>query len=183
MNKIVKFLIESLEVILIALVIVAPIRYFVFQPFIVEGASMTPALQDSDYLIVDELSYRFRNPKRGEIIIFRYPKNPNRKFIKRVIGMPGETITHQQGHVVVIEDNQKKVLQEPYLSQPYDYSFSAINLEDNEYFMIGDNRNFSYDSRRWGPITRSNIVGRFLLRVWPVSKAYSFNQPNYSTNL
>jgi len=178
MKKIVNFLVETLEVLLIALVIVIPVRYFVFQPFVVDGASMEPNLHDADYLIVDEFSYHFRKPERGEIIVFRYPNNHQSNFVKRVVGLPGETIFHRDGHIVVKKDGQEKTLREDYLiDNNFNYNFSKTTLKNNEYFAVGDNRLASYDSRNWGPVKESEIIGRFLIKVWPISEAYCFNNP------
>ena|SRR6056297_14642 len=177
MKKIVNLLVESLEVLLIALVIVIPVRYFVFQPFIVDGASMEPNLHDGDYLIVDEFSYHFREPERGEVIIFKYPRNHQNNFVKRVVGLPGETIFHRDNSIVIREDGHEKTLSENYLSRDFDYNFATTTLSQDEYFAVGDNRIASYDSRNWGPVEESEIIGRFLIKVWPFSEAHCFNNP------
>lgn len=126
---------------LIVLVIVLPIRMYVAQPFIVSGESMIPAFQSGDYLIIDELTYNFlRDPQKGEVIVFRFPQQPSKFFIKRIIGLPGEA---------VMMDGR------------------SWQLGEDEYFVVGDNRAFSLDSRSWGPLPEGNIIGRALLRLWP----------------
>ena len=132
---------ELLKFVIIAAVIVIPVRLWVAQPFVVSGASMEPSFFHGDYLIIDEISYQFREPERDEVVVFRYPDDPSKFFIKRVAALPGETVE-------TIRDR--------------------ITLGDTEYFVVGDNRGASSDSRVWGPLDRSLIVGRALVRLWPV---------------
>ncbi len=155
----------------ITLIIVLPIRAYVAQPFIVSGESMVSTFQDGQYLIVDEMTYHFRNPERGEVIIFRYPKDPSKFFIKRVIGIPGDSVKVAGGHVYVngIET------EEPYLDAgvvtttdgPFLQSNTPVTLGKDQYFAMGDNRPRSLDSRSWGVVPRANIKGRVLLRLFP----------------
>ncbi len=166
---------ELVRVLLISLVIVLPIRYFIVQPFIVRGASMESAFEDGEYLIVDELSYYFREPARGDAVIFRYPQDPRQFFIKRIIGLPGERIEIQNGRVRVSRRDEASrgfVLEEPYLPAFHKGTFPDIDAElaDNEYFMLGDNRSASSDSRFWGALKRELIVGRALFRAWPIAR-------------
>jgi len=107
---------EIVRILVISLMIVVPIRLFVAQPFIVRGASMEPTFYEGEYLVVDELSYRFRDPERGEVIILRYPRNPNEFFIKRVIGLPGETVAIESGKVYIETNGERRELDEPYIS-------------------------------------------------------------------
>ncbi len=157
---------------IIALLIVIPLRMFVAQPFIVSGDSMFPTFHNSEYLIIDELSYRITDPHRGDVIVFRYPKNPSRFFIKRVIGLPGETITIHNNKVTIVNtDNpQGFVLDEPYVDDPVLGNVTTV-LKDNEYFVMGDNRPASSDSRAWGPLPENYIIGRAFLRILPINKA------------
>ena len=104
------FIWEITKIVVIALLIVVPIRYFLFQPFFVRGQSMEPNFEDGNYLIVDELSFRLRDPQRGEVIVFKYPNNPSQRYIKRIVGLPGETIEIKDGKVIIFENNQRKVL-------------------------------------------------------------------------
>lgn len=170
MKNLFGFIWESSKIIIIALLIVVPIRYFIFQPFFVRGQSMEPSFLTGDYLIIDELSYRFRGPERGEIIVFRYPENPSQKYIKRIIGLPGETVQIESGQVIVYkEDGISQVLDESaYLADFVQTSGATeISLGQDEYFVLGDNRPVSSDSRRWGTVPQGNIIGRVFLRAWP----------------
>lgn len=161
---------ETIRFIIIALLIVLPIRLFIAQPFIVSGASMDPTFENGQYLIVDELSYRVNEPARGDVVIFKYPKNPKQYFIKRVIGLPGETVTtNTEGQIVVKNATQgtELVLEEPYIPTPIKSSPFNRTLGADEYFMMGDNRTGSFDSRMWGPVKRDLIIGRALVRLFP----------------
>jgi len=162
---------ETFRFLLIALAIVIPIRVFIAQPFIVSGASMDPTFKDKQYVIVDELSYHIGDPARGDVVIFKYPKNPKQYFIKRVIGLPEETILVDGKGRVFIKNKDGKIaltLNEPYVAYPKDDSMERI-LKVGEYFMMGDNRAGSFDSRAWGPVNRDLIVGKAFLRLFPVS--------------
>ena len=162
---------EVVKILIISIAIVVPIRYFVVQPFIVRGASMEPNFEDSQYLIIDEISYYLRQPKRGESIVFRYPKDPNQFFIKRIIGLPGERVEIREGMVWIVEKEHPEgiKLDESYLVPPRRFTKPdmEIILGPDEYFVLGDNRDFSSDSRVWGVLDRRLIVGRAVLRAWP----------------
>lgn len=123
---------------IITVLIVLPIRMWIAQPFIVHGESMVPTLQSGDYLIIDEITYRFRQPEIGDVIVFHYPKDPSQFFIKRIKGLPGDTVNN-------------------------------TILRSNEYYVLGDNRLQSSDSRYWGPIEANLIVGRAVIRLWPLN--------------
>ena len=164
------FIWEVSKIVVVALLIVVPIRYFIFQPFFVRGQSMEPSFFTGDYLIIDELSYHFRSPARGEAIVFEYPNNPSQKYIKRIIGLPGETIQIEGGQVIVYNsDGAPKMLEESaYLNDLVKTEGNTvISLDLDEYFVLGDNRPVSSDSRRWGAVPADNIIGRVFLRVWP----------------
>lgn len=162
---------EIVRFVAITLAIVIPIRAFVAQPFIVSGSSMVPTFEDGQYLIVDELSYLFRDPKRGEVIIFRYPKDPSKFFIKRVIGLPGETVKIHDNKVTITSGNRIFALDEKYIKNEEEtLEPMQRKLGTHEYFVLGDNRNASLDSRFWGPVDRSLIRGRVLLRLLPPTK-------------
>ncbi len=168
------FFTELLKFALIAIVIVLPIRLFVAQPFIVSGASMVPTFYNGQYLIVDELSYRFEDPKRGEVIIFRYPKDPSQFFIKRIIGLPGETVILSNGTVSVQKtDGSTLLLDEQYVTKQGSATQTYEVPADN-YFVMGDNRPESSDSRTWGFVPKENIVGRAFLRLLPIQKMTLF---------
>jgi signal peptidase I len=162
------FFVETIKLVILALLIVLPIRYFIFQPFFVQGSSMYPNFEDKDYLIVDELTYRFREPGRGEVIIFKYPKDPSQLFIKRIVGLPGEIIEIKDGQVFVTKNSETELLDESYLpSDDQTLGNIKVILDENEYFVLGDNRMFSSDSRRWGSVPEDYIVGKAYLRAWP----------------
>lgn len=180
LKKLFAFIWEVLKIVILSLLIVIPIRYFVFQPFLVVGQSMEPNFENGDYLIIDELSYRFRAPQRGEVVVFRYPYDPSKRFIKRIIGLPGETIEIKEGKVIIINEKGSQILDEKYLP-PYLATAGniRISLDENEYFVLGDNRLASSDSRSWGPIKRQNIIGRVLFRAWPITALAKFEPPQY----
>jgi len=171
------FVWEILKIVIVALLIVLPIRYFLFQPFIVKGQSMEPNFENGDYLIIDEISYRLREPQRGEVIVFKYPYNPSQRYIKRIIGLPGELIEVKDGRVMV----ENQVLNEAeYLSSGLTMPGNVrFLLDENEYFVLGDNRGSSSDSRQWGPLKRTNIIGRVYFRAWPVTAMAKIEVPEY----
>lgn len=162
---------DLIRFVFICLIIVIPIRVFIAQPFIVDGESMFPTFQDKNYLIVDQISYRLGHPERGDVIVFRYPKNPSRFFIKRVIAVPGETISFEGNTITITNDAHPDglILEEPYIDHSI-YHDEKITLGEEEYYVMGDNRSNSSDSRAWGPLEESFITGRAWLRLWPLSK-------------
>jgi signal peptidase I len=163
------FFTELLKFALIAVIIVLPMRLFVAQPFIVSGASMEPTFDNGEYLIVDELSYRFEEPERGDVIIFKYPRDESQFFIKRVIGLPGETVTITDTSVTITKtDGEETSLEEPYVHNLGNGRSISVILEEGEYFVMGDNRPESSDSRYWGVLPKENIVGRAFLRLLPI---------------
>lgn len=175
---------ELIKIVVVSLLIIIPVRYYIIQPFYVKGASMEPSFYDHEYLIIDEVSYRLREPQRGEVIVFRYPKNPQEYFIKRVVALPGEKIQMKEGAVYIYNaDNpQGFKLEEPYLAQDvrtYNTSEEIISLAPDEFFVLGDNRNSSKDSRSFGPLNRSFVTGRVLLRGWPFDRAGLLESPTY----
>lgn len=182
MKKALLFFWEIAKIVLIALAIVIPIRYFLFQPFFVRGQSMEPNFENGDYLIIDELSYRLRSPERGEVIVFKYPNNITQRYIKRIIGLSGETIEISDGQVKIYKNSQTpEILNEStYLS---DLIFTSGNLKislgQDEYFVMGDNRPVSSDSRRWGVVPKVDIIGRVYFRAWPIPAAAKIPLPAY----
>jgi len=165
---------EIIKVLLVSLAIVLPIRYFIVQPFIVRGASMEPTFEDREYLVIDEVSYYFKEPARGEVIVFRYPKDPRQFFIKRLIGLPNERLEINNGHVNIFNKKYPEgfILDEPYLDPPNRFTSPniVITLGSREYFVIGDNRDFSSDSRIWGALERHFVVGKTFFRAWPLTR-------------
>lgn len=171
---------ETARIVIISLLIILPIRYFIVQPFFVRGESMLPNFQNSDYLIVDELSYRFSDPERGEVIVFRFPQDPSQFYIKRIIGLPEETVDVKDGQVTIYNRQRPEgfVLDEKYLNKETPGEVK-IKLDPNEYFVMGDNRDASSDSRRWGPLPRHLIIGKTWLRVWPLGESHAIAAPAY----
>ena len=162
---------DLLKFALIAILIVLPIRFFVAQPFIVSGSSMFHTFVNNQYLIVDELSYHFHTPARNDVIIFHYPKNTSLYFIKRIIGLPNETIIISHGVVTIKNATHPDgfILAEPYINEPFAGGDGTYTTGPDEYFVMGDNRNYSSDSRVWGNVPANLIVGRAYLRLFPLS--------------
>lgn len=162
---------------LIVLAIVVPIRLFIAKPFIVEGTSMYPTFNTLNYLIVDQISYRFTSPQRGDVITFRFPQNPSQFLIKRIIGLPNETVRLADTAVTIINTQYPDgfTLDEPYVKPENELgSDMTIHLGDNEYFVMGDNRKVSADSRYWGPLEYNRIVGRAFIRLFPFNQIGTF---------
>ena len=178
-----EFLWETVKIVIICLIIVIPIKQFVIQPFYVKGASMEPNFYDHEYLLIDEISYRFDEPSRGEIIVFHHPPGERSFYIKRLIGSPNERI--------IIKDNKVKIYnqQNPdgfvldeskYLSDDVKfYDDIDTTLAENEYFVMGDNRMSSLDSRKFGTVLKEDIVGKTWLRGWPFDRFKVFEKPIY----
>jgi signal peptidase I len=181
MKKIFVFIWEVIKIVFVALLIVIPIRYFIFQPFFVKGQSMEPNFENGDYLIVDEISYYFRAPERGEVIVFRYPNDPTQRYIKRIIGLPGETVEIKDGKITAFDQGGAKVLEETSYLPPSDFTPGDLEttLNQNQYFVMGDNRIASSDSRRWGPLDKNYIIGRVIIRAWPFVSAAEIKTPSY----
>ncbi len=173
-------MLSFIQSITITILLAFVLRVFVLQPFIVEGSSMEPNFHDKEYIVIDKISYRFREPKRGEVIVFHPPVATGQNYIKRIIGLPGEKVHIDHGKVYI--NNQP--LDEPYL----DPSLSANDLFNtdsttplgpHEYFVMGDNRNHSSDSREWGILPQQNIEGRTWLVILPLRSLSIVNRPNY----
>jgi signal peptidase I len=177
--RILDFFREILQTVILALLIVLPIRFYIFQPFIVKGQSMEPNFEDGDYLIIDELTYRLKEPKRGEVIVFKNPMNERQRFIKRIIGLPGETVKISDGKIFILKGEEKVLDESRYLGFSFTSGNIQITLGKDEYFVLGDNRQFSLDSRRFGPIKKKEIVGRVLLRLWPMYSLAKIEAPTY----
>ena len=160
---------------LLIIVVVIPIRVFIISPFIVDGESMHPTFSNLDYLIIDEIIYRFKAPARGDVVVFRYPNDPSVFYIKRIIGLPGEIVAINHGVVnIVHEDGTSTALLEPYIVNEDATYTKKTTLGADEYFVMGDNRPHSSDSRVWGTLPRKNIIGRVDLRLLPVTQAGFF---------
>lgn len=156
-------------------VVVIPIRLFIVSPFVVDGESMHPTFENLDYLIVDELIYDFHAPARGDVVVFRYPGNPSLFYIKRIIGLPGETVSINRGIIdVTTVSGENIALNEPYIVNEDATYTKNVTLNSSEYFVMGDNRPNSSDSRVWGPLPAKNIIGRVDLRLLPINKSGIF---------
>jgi signal peptidase I len=154
---------EAVETIAVTLLIFIVIRFAV-QSFRVDGPSMEPGLHTNEYVLVNKAAYLLTAPQRGDVIVFHFPLNPSEDFIKRIVGVPGDTIQTTSTEVIV--DGQ--VLREPYISQPFNFENHTWKLGPGQFFVMGDNRDNSLDSRSWGPLDRSYIVGKAVFVYWPI---------------
>lgn len=188
------FILEIIKIFVLAFVIIVPIRVFLFQPFFVQGASMEPNFENNQYLIVNEFGYKrtdvgfdsktlftlspFKELARGDVVVFRYPKNPSQFFIKRVIGLPGEKVEVKNEQVFIYNDqnpNGFMLDEKNYLSESTKTTGElAMTLAGDQYFVMGDNRLFSSDSRSWGPVPEADIIGKAFVRAWPLNKLAVF---------
>ncbi len=189
---------EILKMVFWVVVIIIPLRTFLVQPFFVQGASMEPNFEDREYLIINELGYKttkvgftygneevnlftvnsFKKLERGDVVVFRYPENPSIYYIKRIIGLPNEKLEIRDGKIRIFNfenPNGFALDESDYLSPNVDTSGEqVVKLGESEYFVMGDNRHYSSDSRSWGPLPEKDIIGKVLLRAWPFSKAALF---------
>lgn len=156
---------------IIAIAIVVPIRIFIAQPFIVSGSSMVPTFEDGQYLVVDEISYRLSDPERDDVVIFKYPNDTKKFFIKRIIGLPNETVDIKGNEVTIINKEHPDgfKLDQPYVKNTTNNDIH-FELKNDEYFVMGDNRIASSDSRYWGAVPKKLLVGRAFLRLLPINK-------------
>lgn len=163
--------VEGFKTIALSAILAFGIRTFVAEARYIPSGSMLPTLQINDRLIVDKLSYKFQEPERGDIVVFSpteklKAQNFNEAFIKRIIGLPGEKIEVKGGKVYVND----KPMQENYIEQYPEYQYGPVVVPDKEYLVLGDNRNNSYDSHYWGFVPRQNIIGRAIVRFWPLER-------------
>lgn len=168
---------EFIKFFIIAALIVVPIRMWVAQPFIVSGSSMVPNFHNGEYLVIDEFSYHFREPQRGEVIIFRYPNDLSKFFIKRIIGLPNERLEINNNEIRVFNEEfpDGVFLNENFLQNENIHMANMnVSLNSDQYFVMGDNRNMSSDSRNWGPLGENLIIGRAWLRLWPFNEISIF---------
>lgn len=174
------FFLEIAQIAVLALVIILITRHFLILPFIVKGASMEPNFHDNEYLIVDEVTYRLREPERGEIVVFHPPTSEKQYYIKRIIGLPKERVEVKDGKVTIYSDTYPSgvVLQEEYLTETTNGS-DSVTLGPDQYYVMGDNRNASLDSRSFGALPEKNIIGRVWIRGLPLEKAGTFMTPEY----
>ena len=178
----VNFFFDFLETIVVALSVFVVIYLFIIQPHEVKGSSMEPNFHNNEYIITDKISFRFSEPRRGEVVIFKAPVNPDVDYIKRIIGLPSETLKVANGKVYI----NNKILDEPYLADITSV-FPGGFLKDNEeitvppdhYFVMGDNRPHSSDAREFGPIDKKSIIGKAIFRYWPISTLGIIPQISY----
>ncbi len=174
-----KFFWELLKAFLIAMVIIVPIRYFLIQPFFVRGASMEPAFDDGEYLVIDQLSYRLREPRRGEVVVFHPPVEQSQFFIKRIIGLPGERVKIDSGQVTIFNQQHPGGVvfdESQYLPSAVRTGGNTdVQLGADDYLVLGDNRPASSDSRSWGSLDQSAIVGRVWIRAFPFDRLTFFS--------
>ena len=182
MRKFLASVIDVVEVVVIAVAAVVVIRAFLVQPFLVSGTSMAPNFENGDYVLVDELTYRLRAPERGEVVVFRDPQDLSTYFIKRVIGLPGETVKIMNNAVTVTNAQNPNGIKlgEPYIpSGVMTSGDESYTLSSSTYLVLGDNRPLSFDSRSWGSLPAKNIVGVVRVRLWPVNEITAFAAPKY----
>jgi len=160
------------------------IRFFLIQPFYVSGQSMEPNFKNNQYIIVDQISYRVKSPKRGDVVVFKYPRNVAFSFIKRIIGLPGETINVSNGDVTIYNEIHPKgiKLEEDYITSRTPLQ-TNITLKKDEYFVLGDNRPNSSDSRTWGVLPRHLIVGKVWVVLYPFEEFKTLKNPAYGNGL
>ena len=164
---------ELLKYALIAFLIMLPVRIFIAEPFVVTGESMSPTFEDSDYLVIDRLAYLHSSPERGDVVVFRYPLDPSVYYIKRIVGLPGETVDLDHGVISITEaDGVRHIFHGSHLTIDDQSPLPLITtLAPDEYYVLGDNRDASSDSRQWGPLQSRFIIGRVSARLLPLSRA------------
>jgi signal peptidase I len=180
LSKMALFFLEIIKVALLAAITIGLVRYFLFKPFYVKGHSMEPSFYERDYLLIDEITYRFRQPERGEVIVFNSPVNSD-YYLKRIIALPGERIKIEENKIVIYnkENPTGFIVEENYIFEDTS-GLVNITLKENEYFVLGDNRDASYDSRNFGAIDENSLVGRVWVRGFPFSRIAVFEKPNYN---
>lgn len=185
-GRVAAFFFDLIETVVMALAVFVIFYLFLFQPHQVKGSSMYPSFHDGEYILTDKFSYRLRGPKRGEVIIFRAPGHEEYDYIKRIIGLPSDTVRVENGKVII----QSQTLEEEYL--PTDFYTSAgsflkngqtVTVPEDQFFALGDNRSHSSDSREWGFVPRQNIVGRALFRYWPLKRIGVIKEEKYNIDL
>lgn len=180
------FIRDAIKIIFISVIIIVPVRLFVVQSFFVVGISMQPSYENGDYLLVDKISYRFSKPNRGDVIVFKSPTEKSETYIKRIIGLPYDTIVLRNDKVQILSEGagSEIVIEEDYIQGSTgkhldDGADMVVSLGEDEYFVMGDNRSDSWDSRFWGSLEESEILGKVWLRLWPVSSVNFITKPSY----
>jgi len=174
--------VEVVKVVAIVFLSAIIIRTFVFQPFVVEGSSMERTFHNGEYLFIEKVSYKVKTPKRGDVVVFRYPRDIRYNYIKRIVGLPGETVQIKQGNVYIngnqLSEEYIPATQATLVDNNPDLNYE-VTLEDDQFFVLGDNRDHSSDSREWGPLDRKFIIGRSALVLYPQSNFRAVASPNY----
>jgi signal peptidase I len=166
---------ETVRFFLTVFVLWLIIRVFIVQPFLVDGASMSPNFETNDYLIINKFEYFFSDPERGDVVVFKYPEDPKKYFIKRIVGLPGETVTVRDGVTTVQKvDGTIVTINESFVTFTQNSDAKVQVLGEKQYFVMGDNRSHSYDSRAWGPLDEKYIAGTALVRLYPFKKIDAF---------
>lgn len=185
-RSLIEFTVETVKVVVVSLAIILPVRYFLIQPFYVKGASMEPTFYDHEYLIIDEISYRFNQPQRGDIVVFRYKKDPGQYFIKRIIGLPGEKVEIKDSQIFIYNEKNslgRLIDESVYLEASVKTTpDSTTIIGEDEFFVLGDNREYSLDSRRFGIVKKSAIIGKTWFRGWPFDRIGWFETQTYNFN-
>lgn len=159
--------VEIIESIVIAVLLAALIRMFILAPFFIPSGSMIPTLFEGDRIIVSKITYRIWTPQRGDIVVFKYPRDPSRDYVKRLIGLGGETVALKNSHLYI----NGKLMPEEYLPPGLHFSdYGPVRVPEGHYLMLGDNRNVSEDSRYWGPLPEKNVIGKALMIYWPLNR-------------
>ena len=180
-------LVDIVETVVVAAAIFVVVYLFLLQPHQVKGASMEPNFRDGEYILTDKISYRFSEPRRGDVVIFKAPTNPNVDFIKRIVALPGEKLEVKNNKIIIFNDENPKgfTLSEPYqVMEPiaggtYLREGKIVEVPADNYLVFGDNRTHSFDSREWGPLPRKSIIGKSWLRYWPLSKISIIKRPQF----
>ena len=180
--KFVRSIVEVIVIAGLAVLTVFVFRQYVFNPYGISGTSMSPSFRNGDYVFVDQMSYRLRAPRRGEAIVFHGPASNGDDLLKRIIGLPGERVVVKNDKVTIFnsENPGGMVLDETYLDPSTVTTGEAdITLGADQYFVMGDNRSVSFDSRSWGALAAADIVGRVALRIWPPETTSVFGAEQY----
>lgn len=161
-------ILDTVRFILTVFVLWLLIRVFITQPFLVDGASMSPNLETGHYLLIDKVSYHFKEPARGDVVVFKFPGDTSKYFIKRIIGLPGERVIVRGTNTTITKTDGKTIhIAEPFVALLSETDSKDITLAKDEYFVMGDNRAKSYDSRFWGALPKEDITGKAFLRLFP----------------
>jgi signal peptidase I len=182
MNNYLRLFLEFLKNIAIIIVLAGLIQYFIVQLFVVDGSSMEPNFHNNEYLLIQKVSAHFSGYSRGDVVVFKYPKDTRLDFIKRIIGTPGDTVTLDDTGIMITNAQNPRgfYLSENYLSTKYSYSDrQTVSLGDGQYFVMGDNRDNSSDSREWGILDKHYIIGKTWFVLYPFHNFQRITDPSY----